>query len=77
MAQGDRYRELAEFIHKRWQDLGRKIRAEVESDQAKTSLIYMPHPFIVPGGRFREVRTIAECTYLCGKFCFRASHHLR
>jgi len=50
----ERYRELAEFIHERWQDLGRKIKSDVKSD-TKTSLIYMPNPFIVPGGRFREV----------------------
>ena len=34
--------------------MGRKIKSEVEGD-TKSSLIHMPHPFIVPGGRFREV----------------------
>lgn len=50
----EKYKELAKFIHSRWKDLGRKIKSEVEGD-TKSSLIYMPHPFIVPGGRFREV----------------------
>ncbi|XP_078323800.1 trehalase-like [Crassostrea virginica] len=37
-----------------WKDLGRKIKSDVKSNQDRYSLVYLPHPFIVPGGRFRE-----------------------
>ena len=47
--------DLAEFVHDRWHDLGRKIKPDVKANPDKYSLIYMKEPFIVPGGRFREV----------------------
>ncbi len=34
-----------------WKKLGRRIR----SDSSLSSLIFLERPFIVPGGRFREV----------------------
>lgn len=37
-----------------WKDLGRKIKSDVESNPDRYSLVYLPNPFIVPGGRFRE-----------------------
>lgn len=30
------------------------MKAEVQQNQNRTSLIYVPNPFVVPGGRFRE-----------------------
>ncbi|XP_062603181.1 LOW QUALITY PROTEIN: trehalase-like [Saccostrea cucullata] len=37
-----------------WKELGRKIKLDVKLNQDNYSLIYLPNPFIVPGGRFRE-----------------------
>ncbi|XP_060079825.1 trehalase-like [Ylistrum balloti] len=37
-----------------WKDLGRKIKPEVLKHPERYSLFYLPNPFIVPGGRFRE-----------------------
>lgn len=37
-----------------WKDLGRKIKSDVKSNPDRYSLVYLPNPFIVPGGRFRE-----------------------
>ncbi|XP_052783364.1 trehalase-like [Mya arenaria] len=37
-----------------WKHLGRKIKADVRTNQTRYSLIYLDKPFIVPGGRFRE-----------------------
>lgn len=45
---------MANDIHGRWKDLGRKIRSNLK-DSTQTSLIYLEKPFVVPGGRFREM----------------------
>lgn len=37
-----------------WKDLGRKIKIDVKLNPDRYSLVYLPNPFIVPGGRFRE-----------------------
>lgn len=37
-----------------WKDLGRKMKKDVEINQEQYSIIWVPHPVIVPGGRFRE-----------------------
>lgn len=37
-----------------WKDLGRKIKSDVKLNPDRYSLVYLPNPFIVPGGRFRE-----------------------
>ena len=42
-------------MHGRWKDLGRKIKSDVQASPEKYSLHYLPKPFIVPGGRFREM----------------------
>ena len=47
------YRRFGSEIHARWKELGRKIKSDVVEN--KTSLILMENPFIVPGGRFREM----------------------
>ena len=46
---------FAKDLHRRWRDLGRQIKSEVMSSPEKYSLIPLQHPFIVPGGRFREM----------------------
>ena len=45
---------MAESLHERWKDLGRKIHENVNNEPDKFSLIYLENPFVVPGGRFRE-----------------------
>lgn len=45
----------AEEIHSLWKSLGRKISADVKDHPELYSQIYIPHPFVVPGGRFREL----------------------
>ncbi|EFO19501.1 trehalase [Loa loa] len=45
-------RLFALFLNRRWKDLCRQI-IKIE-DPRRNSLIEVPHPFIVPGGRFRE-----------------------
>ena len=49
-------RQLAKFasdLNSRWKMLCRKIKNEVQRNPELYSLIYLPHPVIVPGGRFR------------------------
>uniref|UniRef100_A0A5S6QFV1 Trehalase n=1 Tax=Trichuris muris TaxID=70415 RepID=A0A5S6QFV1_TRIMR len=41
-------------LHTIWLGLCRKVKEEVGEKQELYSLLYVPHPFIVPGGRFRE-----------------------
>uniref|UniRef100_A0A914DU04 Trehalase n=1 Tax=Acrobeloides nanus TaxID=290746 RepID=A0A914DU04_9BILA len=35
-------------------NLRRRVKDDVREHQQKYSLLYVPHPFIIPGGRFRE-----------------------
>lgn len=37
-----------------WKELGRKMKDSVKEDEELYSIIWVPHPVIVPGGRFRE-----------------------
>ena len=49
-------KQLAKFasdLNSRWKMLCRKIKKEVQRNPELYSLIYLPHPVIVPGGRFR------------------------
>ncbi|XP_066941045.1 uncharacterized protein [Macrobrachium rosenbergii] len=41
-------------LHELWKSLGRKISAVVQEEPEKYSQIFVKHPVIVPGGRFRE-----------------------
>ncbi|XP_068922691.1 trehalase [Petaurus breviceps papuanus] len=50
----NRLRAWAEDLHNLWKKLGRKIKLEVSEQPDLYSLIYVAHPFIVPGGRFIE-----------------------
>ncbi|XP_054581119.1 trehalase [Eptesicus fuscus] len=47
-------RSWARQLHQLWKKLGKKVSPEVLSQPERFSLIYSQHPFIVPGGRFRE-----------------------
>jgi len=49
------YKSIAKDVHGRWKDLGRKIKSDVKDHPERYSLHYLPEPFIVPGGRFREM----------------------
>ncbi|CAJ0572020.1 unnamed protein product, partial [Mesorhabditis spiculigera] len=51
----EQYRDWATKLHKKWPTLTRRVKDLVHSDPARYSLIALPHPFIVPGGRFREL----------------------
>lgn len=53
--QDSRYKDFAADLHSRWQDLGRKIKSDVQANQEKYSLVFLDNPFVVPGGRFREM----------------------
>ncbi|GBP36063.1 Trehalase [Eumeta japonica] len=44
----------ASSLHGLWLDLGRKMKDEVKHNPDLYSIIYVDHPVIVPGGRFRE-----------------------
>ena len=49
------YQSFAQDLHQRWKDLGRQIKQDVQRNPKKYSLLYLDKPFIVPGGRFREM----------------------
>ncbi|XP_002063015.2 LOW QUALITY PROTEIN: trehalase [Drosophila willistoni] len=49
--------ELKKFalkLNDQWKQLGRQISNDVQQNPDLYSLIYVPNPFIIPGGRFRE-----------------------
>uniref|UniRef100_A0A8R1I9V1 Trehalase n=1 Tax=Caenorhabditis japonica TaxID=281687 RepID=A0A8R1I9V1_CAEJA len=48
------YQAFAQRLHFIWIQLCRKMKPEVKTDQERFSLLYVPHQFIIPGGRFRE-----------------------
>jgi len=41
-------------LHDAWNFLGRQIKDDVRVHPELYSMIYVPNPFIIPGGRFRE-----------------------
>eukprot|EP01006_Ploeotia_vitrea_P066705 TRINITY_DN95527_c0_g1_i1.p1 TRINITY_DN95527_c0_g1~~TRINITY_DN95527_c0_g1_i1.p1 ORF type:complete len:576 (-),score=61.77 TRINITY_DN95527_c0_g1_i1:92-1819(-) len=48
-------KNFATSIHKIWATLAHKTADEVEKHPARHTLIPLKNPFIIPGGRFREV----------------------
>ncbi len=50
------YRRFALDLNSRWKTLSRRISEDVRDNPHLYSLLYLPHPVVVPGGRFREVR---------------------
>ncbi|XP_034231365.1 trehalase-like [Thrips palmi] len=48
------FQEWGSELHHLWKSLGRKMKDEVKLNEEYYSIIYVPNPVIVPGGRFRE-----------------------
>jgi len=46
---------FATAVHSIWPELSRKNSPDVADAPARHSALALPHPFIVPGGRFREI----------------------
>ncbi|XP_032681219.1 trehalase isoform X4 [Odontomachus brunneus] len=47
-------RKFGSDLNNIWKMLGRKMKEEVQLHEELYSIIYVPNPVIVPGGRFRE-----------------------
>jgi alpha,alpha-trehalase len=47
-------RRFAHDVHRKWPKLGRTIRSDRLCDGCVSSALTARHPFVVPGGRFRE-----------------------
>lgn len=45
----------AQQLHRKWPTLCRRVSEKVMSSPGRYSLIPLPKPFVVPGGRFREM----------------------
>ncbi|RZC32475.1 trehalase-like [Asbolus verrucosus] len=52
--QDEDFKKWALALNLVWKDLGRKMKKDVEYNTNQYSIIWVPHPVIVPGGRFRE-----------------------
>ena len=52
--QDDGLKKLAIEMNRIWKKLTRKFSKGKHEIEAKSSLIYLENPFVVPGGRFRE-----------------------
>ncbi|XP_076760877.1 trehalase isoform X2 [Xylocopa sonorina] len=50
----DELRKFASDLNHIWKMLGRKMKDDVRINEDRYSIIYVPNPVIVPGGRFRE-----------------------
>ncbi|XP_018343589.1 PREDICTED: trehalase isoform X2 [Trachymyrmex septentrionalis] len=50
----DELRKFGSDLNHIWKLLGRKMRDDVRINEQLYSIIYVPNPVIVPGGRFRE-----------------------
>lgn len=48
-------RSFAKTVHSKWKTLLRQIDAKRICDGCATSVLRLPQPFVVPGGRFREL----------------------
>lgn len=48
------FRKWGGDLNNIWKELGRKMKGDVEREQELYSIIWVPNPVIVPGGRFRE-----------------------
>eukprot|EP00171_Calliarthron_tuberculosum_P009565 IDg9565t1 len=52
---GSPQREFAAWLKRQWLTLSRSFGASSDIALSRSSLIALPHPFFVPGGRFREL----------------------
>ena len=50
----DNLQKVGMEIHKIWKHLSAKVDESVMHKQNQTSMLYVPHPVVIPGGRFRE-----------------------
>uniref|UniRef100_A0A8C6XUV7 Trehalase n=1 Tax=Naja naja TaxID=35670 RepID=A0A8C6XUV7_NAJNA len=50
----EKLRSWAQVLNAKWKQLGRRVDPDVQASPWRYSLIYVPNPVIVPGGRFRE-----------------------
>lgn len=50
----DAFRKWALGLNNIWKQLGRKMKDDVKNNTEHYSIIWIPNPVIVPGGRFRE-----------------------
>jgi len=48
-------RVLCYTLNNLWRQLGRRVSRTVLDNQEKFSLLFLPNPVVVPGGRFREI----------------------
>lgn len=48
------YKQFGKDLNDMWYVLGKKAAADVAKNPQRHSLLPIPYPFIVPGGRFRE-----------------------
>nr|CAH7759373.1 unnamed protein product [Callosobruchus chinensis] len=48
------FKQWGKKLNEIWKILGRKMKDEVKESQELYSIIWVPNPVIVPGGRFRE-----------------------
>lgn len=51
----ENYRHWAKSLCKIWNKLIRTMNGTVSDNKSKSTLIYLSQPFVVPGGRFREI----------------------
>ena len=49
------YAMFAQDLNARWKILCRKIKEDVDENADRYTLLYLPNPVIVPGGRFKEI----------------------
>ncbi|KAM3830879.1 trehalase isoform 2-T2 [Vipera latastei] len=50
----EKLRSWAQVLNAKWKQLGRRVNPNVQMSPWCYSLIYVPNPLIIPGGRFRE-----------------------
>ena len=50
-----RARQFCTDLNQLWRQLGRRVTGRVRELQPRHTLLHLPRPFVVPGGRFREV----------------------
>ena len=48
----EKFKNLAVEMNEIWKNLTKKITKSQTEIEEKSSLIYLEHPFVVPGGRF-------------------------
>ena len=48
------FHKLGLLLHEKWKSLTRSLRRPRVCDDCATTSLELPHPFVIPGGRFRE-----------------------